>query len=86
MKNLSLLVVAIVLALPVVADEANAAAPQPLTLASADTSVSVNLQSNEASELSLRIDQDVKNASDALRAKIEAELPAKIAKASGITF
>jgi hypothetical protein len=75
MKKSSLTLVALLVASSVFADPAQ----QPLTLASADTSVSVNLKSSEATDLGARVDQEVKNVSDALSAKIEAELSAKIA-------
>lgn len=75
MKKSSLTLIALLVTSSVFADPAQ----QPLTLASADTSVSVNLQSSEATDLGARVDQEVKNVSDALSAKIDAELSAKIA-------
>lgn len=73
MKKSSLVLVALLLASPVFAD--NAKTEQLLTLASADTSASVNLQVNEVSELSVRLDQEVKAVSELLSSKIAAELP-----------
>lgn len=74
MKKSSLVLAALLLASPVFADQA-----QQLTLASADTSVSVNLQSTEAIDLGTRVDQEVKAVSEALSAKFDSELSAKIA-------
>lgn len=76
MKKSLLTVVALLVASSVFADPVQ----QPLTLASADTSVSVNLQSSEATDLGARVDQEVKNVSDALSAQFDSELSAKIAK------
>ena len=76
MKKSSLALVALLVAGSAFADQAQ----QPLTLASADTSVSVNLQSSEAIDLGARVDQEVKNVSDALSAKFDSELSANIAK------
>jgi len=76
MKKSSLTLVALLVASSVFADPAQ----QPLTLASADTSVSVNLQSSEAADLGSRVDQEVKNVSDALSAKFDSELSVLIAK------
>lgn len=80
MKKSSLVLVAVLLAAPVFADEVKAEAQQPLTLASADTSVSVNLQAVEASDLGARLDKEVKASTDALNAKVDSELSAEIAK------
>lgn len=80
MKKSSLLLVALLLAAPVFADEAQAEATQPLTLASADTSVSTNLKATESNDLSARLDKEIKEFTDALTAKIDAQLTAEIAQ------
>ena len=75
MKKSSLVLVALLLTAPVFANEV-----QPLTLASADTSASVNLQTTESSDLGARLDKEVKEVSDVLSAKIASDLAAKIAQ------
>ena len=85
MKKSSLVLVALLLALPVFADEVKT--EQLLTLASIDTSASVNLQNLESTDLGARVDQDVKLASAVLSAKLTAELPALITeKAVNVKF
>ncbi len=74
MKKSSLVLVALLFTAPVFADEAKA----PLTLASADTSASVNLQT---SAVKTGLDKEVNEFSDALAAKVDADLSVKIAKA-----
>jgi len=80
MKKSSLILVALLLAAPVFADEAQAEATQPMTLASADTSVSTNLKATESSDFTARLDKEIKEFTEALSAKIDAELSAKIAE------
>jgi hypothetical protein len=80
MKKSSLVLVALLLTAPVFADEAKAVAEQPLTLASADTSASTNLNVVAADESAARLEQEAKTASDAVSAKIEAKLAKTIAK------
>lgn len=75
MKKSSLVLVALLLTAPVFANDV-----QPLTLASADTSASVNLQATESSDLGARLDKEVKEVSDVLSAKIASDLAAKIAQ------
>lgn len=82
MKKSSLALIALLLAAPVFADEVKAEAP--LTLASADTSVSTNLQATESADLGARLDKEVKEFTNALSDKIEAELSAAVAK-QGVT-
>ena len=78
MKKSSLVLVALLLAAPVFADEAEAT--QPLTLASADTSVSTNLKATESSDFAAVLDKEIKEFTEALSAKIDAELSADIAE------
>ncbi len=80
MKKSSLALVALLLAAPVFADDVKAEAP--LTLASADTSVSTNLQASESADLGSRLDKEVKEFTSALSEKIDAELSATVAKQS----
>ena len=80
MKKSSLALVALLLAAPVFADDVKAEAP--LTLASADTSVSTNLQASESADLGARLDKEVKEFTSALSEKIDAELSATVAKQS----
>lgn len=75
MKKSSLVLVALLLTAPTFANEV-----QPLTLASADTSASVNLQATESSDLGARLDKEVKEVSDVLSAKIASDLAAQIAQ------
>ena len=75
MKKSSLVLIALLLTAPAFADDV-----QPLTLASADTSASVNLQATESSDLGARLDKEVKEVSDVLSAKIASDLAAKIAQ------
>ena len=77
MKKLSLVLTALLLAAPVFADEVK----QPLTLASADTSASVNLQSSvEASDLGSRLDKEVKATSELLSSQANAKVSAALTK------
>lgn len=80
MKKLSVVLVALLLAAPVFADEAKTVPEQPLTLASADTSASTNLKVVEADESAVRLEKEAKAASDAVSAKIEAKLAETVKK------
>lgn len=82
MKKSSLALVALLIAAPVFADEVKAEAP--LTLASADTSVSTNLQAIESADLGARLDKEVKEFTKALSEKIDAELSAAVTE-QGVT-
>ncbi len=82
MKRSSLVLVALLLAVPVFADETQA---EPLlTLASADTSASINLQTIEAADLGAFLDKKVQEVSDLLSAKIADELPALISQDAAV--
>ena len=76
MKKLSVVLVTLFLAAPVLADESK----QPLTLASADTSASVNLYSVGAADLGSRLDKEVKVSSELLSAKVNAKVSATLTK------
>lgn len=80
MKKSSLVLVALLLAAPVFADDAKAEAVQPLTLASADTSASTNLQALESLDLAARLDKEAKEAAEVLNAKVQSELAKATAK------
>ncbi len=73
MKNLSLVLVALLLTAPAFAEVDAAVNEQPLTLASADISASTNLKV-VAEEPAVSLEKDAKAASDALSAKVEARL------------
>jgi hypothetical protein len=77
MKKSSLVLVALLLAAPVFADDAKADAAQPLTLASADTSVSTNLKPAESNDLTASLEKEIKEFTESLNAKIDAELSTK---------
>lgn len=82
MKNLTIAILSVLLTAAeatVFADEVPAEAA-PLTLASADITASTNLQATESNDLGARLDREVKASSEALNAKVTAELAAQIAK------
>ncbi len=76
MKNLSLVIVALLLAAPVFADEVQTNAESKTTLALSDNKASVNLQNIDIAELGAFLDKEVKAVSELLSAKIAQELPA----------
>jgi hypothetical protein len=88
MKKSFLILAALLVTAPVFADEAKANVEQPLTLASADTSASVNLKIVEADDSALRLEKEANAASNALSAVIEAKLAETIQKevAVSVTF
>jgi hypothetical protein len=86
MKKSSLVLIALLLAAPIFADEAQKPAEPLLTLASADTSASLNLQSSEAADFGAVLDKEVKEASASLSAKIASELETLIDQAAVVDF
>jgi hypothetical protein len=76
MKNLSLAVIALVLAVPVFADDAKAVS-EPILLALADTGLSVNVKSGVATG---SVDRSFKDSIKLVNAKTDAELSAALAK------
>jgi len=80
MKKSSLALIALLLTAPVFAGNTPAVVEQPLTLASADTSASVNLKATETNESATRLEKEAKAASDAVGAAIESKVAADVAK------
>lgn len=86
MKNTSLVLVALLLALPVFADDVKS--EQLLTLAAADTKPVVNVQAVQEDDLAADTEQEVRFYGRLLSAKIAADLPEKMANeaAANIKF
>ncbi len=80
MKKSFLVLAALLITAPAFADEAKVNVEQPLVLASADTSASVNLKIVEADDSVARLEKEVNAASDAFNASIEAKLAETIQK------
>ena len=80
MKKSSVVLVALLLAAPTFAEEANVVVAQPLTLASADISASTNLKIVEADESATRLEKEAIAASDVVSATLEAKLAETIKK------
>lgn len=78
MRKSSLVLVALLLASPVFAD--NVKSEQLLTLATADTTAAVSVKSTKENDLASDTDQEVKFYGRLLSAKIAAELPEQMAK------
>lgn len=78
MKKSSLVLVALLLASPVFAD--NVKSEPLLTLATADTSAAVSVNASKENDLASDTEQEVKFFGRLLSAKIAAELPEKMAK------
>jgi hypothetical protein len=77
MKKTSALLVALFLVAPAFAKPV---APQPIVLASADSSASVNLQPTELTAVETQLDKQMKLAADALANKLDAQSSAKLLK------
>ena len=80
MKNLSLLVVALLLASPVLANEVQNQAEPLLILNAVDMNASNDAQNVEATDLGAFLDKKVQEVSDLISAKIAAELPALVSQ------
>lgn len=78
MKKSSLVLVALLLASPVFAD--NVKSEQLLTLAAADTTAAVSVPASKENDLASDTDQEVKFYGRLLSAKFAAELPEQMAK------
>lgn len=82
MKKSSLVLVALLLASPVFAD--NVKNEQLLTLATADTTAAVSVKTSKENDLASDTDQEVKFYGRLLSAKIAAELPEQLAKEAAV--
>ena len=84
MKKSSLVLVALLLASPVFAD--NVKTEQLLTLATADTTTAVSVKTGKENDLASDTEQEVKFYGRLLSAKIAAELPEQLAKEAAVNI